>query len=125
MPTPLSTTQLDNLEAILADTNQTTDERAALYYQTLESYGYAYGAMAYGVVTNTGFSGKVANAFLEQHVRENNIAYNATIAADIRFELASADFTARINASGNDLCSVRSAYGFHPMAATRQCSGVT
>ena len=103
MPTPLTTTQLTSLRSILGNESLTTDQRAASYYQALGSYGYAYGTLAYGVATNSTPDGKIANAFTANYAAEHGIPYNATIASDIRFRLASEDIEAREDALGNDL----------------------
>ena len=103
MTAPLSTSQLTNLRSILDNPSLTTDQRVASYYQTLGSYGYAYGNLAYGVATNSTPDGQIANAFTANYAAEHGIPYNAAIASAIRIELARQDIDARIDALGNDL----------------------
>lgn len=102
MTAPLTTAQLATLQNILNDNSKTTDQRAASYYQTLASYGYPYGELAYGVVTNTG-SGQIANNFIANYAAQNGITYTAAMAQNIRFDLAQADLDARNAATGNDI----------------------
>ncbi len=87
-------------EAALQDT---TYETIAAYYQALADEGFAYGAMAKGVVLDNSFVGVVANNYAENKLERDFGSEYDTRRLEIQRELMQADHQARLNAGWADI----------------------
>ena len=87
-------------EAALQDT---TYETIAAYYQALADEGFAYGAMAKGVVVDSGFAGVVANNYAENKLEKDFGSEYDTRRLEIQRELMQADYQARVDNAWADI----------------------
>lgn len=117
MPLALTSSRI----AILRD-HVTAGDRIA-YYEQLGEWGFRYGALAVGVVTQETFSGEVANIFNEAVANRSGILLFPNDFAQIGIDLMIRDFNARTAAGspalrGEEL-SVNTIENYHELAFAR------
>ena len=102
MPTPLGTEEFNILRE-----HVNAGDRIA-YYNQLEAWGYRYGDLAGGVVSNDSFSGATANIyFVQEYLEDTGNSFNFDDLASLSLRLMQEDLVARENspdvAAGEDL----------------------
>jgi hypothetical protein len=96
MAVTINATQFNELKAIYTKSvdNPNLDVRVE-YYNKLISFGDKYAELAKGVVTNTGFSGRIANAYMADQAAEAGKPYTAAQNLTFSKDLMARDFDAR------------------------------
>lgn len=75
----LSQIQMNNLQAILDDTNLTEKQRTTSFYTELDNLGIDYGRLGLGITQNNTWQGQIANGFAEAGGDDNpEASYNFT-----------------------------------------------
>jgi len=90
MPTPLGTEEFEILQ------NHVDAGDRISYYNQLETWGYRYGDLAGGVVSNDSFSGATANIyFVQEYLEDTGSSFNFNNLASLSLQLMERDLVAR------------------------------